>query len=230
PQEERRADAVSRVASRQPWPYTRAMPGLSTLQRSDLEALLEIAEAATSHLDLEELLRVVVERVAQVVPADRCSVILVEEDADQAIVIASHDVPELRRLPIEISRYPEIRRALDSKSAVVIEDALSDPLMEDVRHLLEKKPIASLVVTPLVAQGDAVGALFLRLARSTAFGPHEQAFVRAVASTVANSVRNARLHSSVRKKKEDLERAYHERYLELERLNEQFREANRIKD
>lgn len=206
------------------------MPGLSTLQRSDLEALLEIAEAATSHLDLEELLRVVVERVAQVVPADRCSVILVEEDADQAIVIASHDVPELRRLPIEISRYPEIRRALDSKSAVVIEDALSDPLMEDVRHLLEKKPIASLVVTPLVAQGDAVGALFLRLARSTAFGPHEQAFVRAVASTVANSVRNARLHSSVRKKKEELERAYHERYEELERLNEQFREANRIKD
>ena len=206
------------------------MPGLSTLQRSDLEALLAIAEAATSHLDLEELLRVVVQRVAEVVPADRCSVILVEEDADEAFVIASHDVPDLRRLPIEISRYPEIRHALESKSAVVIEDALSDPLMEDVRHLLEKKPIASLVVTPLIAQGDAVGALFLRLARSTAFGPHEQAFVRAVASTVANSVRNARLHSSVRKKKEDLERAYHERYLELERLNEQFREANRIKD
>lgn len=206
------------------------MAGLSRLQRSDLEALLEIAEAATSHLDLEELLRVVVEKVAQVVPVDRCSVILVEEEADQAIVIASHDVPDLRRLPIEISRYPEIRHALESKSAVVIEDALSDPLMEDVRHLLERKPIASLVVTPLVAQGDAVGALFLRLARSSAFGPHEQAFVRAVASTVANSVRNARLHSSVRKKKEELERAYQERYEELERLNEQFREANRVKD
>lgn len=206
------------------------MPGLSKLQRSDLEALLEIAEAATSHLDLEELLRVVVAKVAQVVPVDRCSVILVEEDADQAIVIASHDVPELRRLPIEIARYPEIRHALESKSAVVIEDVHSDPLMEDVRHLLEKKPVASLVVTPLIAQGDAVGALFLRLARRTAFGPHEQAFVRAVASTVANSVRNARLHSSVRKKKEELERAYHERYEELERLNEQLREANRVKD
>lgn len=206
------------------------MPGLSKLQRSDLEALLEIAEAATSHLDLEELLRVVVGKVAQVVPVDRCSVILVEDDADQAIVIASHDVPELRRLPIEIARYPEIRRALESKSAVVIEDVHSDPLMEDVRHLLEQKPVASLVVTPLVAQGDAVGALFLRLARRTAFGPHEQAFVRAVASTVANSVRNARLHSSVRKKKDELERAYHERYEELERLNEQLREANRVKD
>src|SRR5690606_12903406 len=51
-----------------------------------------------------------------------------------------------------------------------------------------------------------------------------------VASTVANSVRNARLHSSVRKKKDELERAYQERYEELERLNEQLREANRIKD
>jgi len=206
------------------------MPGLSNLQRSDLEALLEIAEAATSHLDLEELLRVVVEKVAQVVPVDRCSAILVEGNSDQAIVIASHDVPELRRLPIEISRYPEIRQALESKSAVVVEDVLSDPLMEDVRHILQKMPVASLVVTPLVAQGDAVGALFLRLARRTAFGPHEQAFVRAVASTVANSVRNARLHSSVRKKKDELERAYQERYEELERLNEQLREANRIKD
>src|SRR5690606_9683497 len=124
----------------------------------------------------------------------------------------------------------EIRKALESKSAVVVEDVHSDPLMRDVRHLLEQKPVASLVVTPLVAQGDAVGALFLRLARRTAFGPHEQAFVRAVASTVANSVRNARLHTSVRRKKEELERAYHERYEELERLNVQLREANRVKD
>lgn len=203
---------------------------LRTLERSDLEALLQIAEAATSHLDLEELLRVVVAKVAEVVPVDRCSAILVEEGVEEAIVIASHDVPELRRLPIDVAKYPEIRKALESKSAVVVEDALSDPLMAQVRHHLVQKPIASLVVAPLVAQGDAVGALFLRLARSTAFGPHEQAFVRAVASTVANSVRNARLHSSVRKRRDELQAAYQERYEELQRLNAQLREANRIKD
>lgn len=205
-------------------------PALESLERSDLEALLQIAEAATSHLDLEELLRVVVSKVAEVVQVDRCSALLVEDGIEQAIVIASHDVPDLRRLPIDIDRYPEIRKALESKAHVVVEDALTDPLMSQVRQYLVEKPVASLVVAPLVAQGDAVGALFLRLARSTAFGPHEQAFVRAVASTVANSVRNARLHSSVRKRRDELQAAYQERYEELQRLNEQLREANRIKD
>lgn len=203
--------------------------GRSQLSRSELEALLEIAEAATSHLELEELLRVVVARIATVVAVDRCSAILLDGD-EHAIVMASHDVPGLRRLRIDMKRYPELREAVQSRVPVVIDDVLTHPLMEEVRPLVSSLPVSSLVVAPLVAQGDAYGALYLRLARDRSFGVHEQVFVRAAASAVANSVRNARLHTSVREKRDELEAAYHERYEDLVRLNEQLREANRIKD
>ncbi len=201
----------------------------SQLSRGELEALLQITEAATSHLELEELLRVVVARIAEVVPSDRCSAILLD-DADYATVMASHDVPHLRRLRIEVDRYPEVRAAVQSLAPVVIDDLHTHPLMENVRPLVSTLPVSSLVVAPLVAQGDAYGALFLRLARNRAFGEHEKAFVRAAASAVANSVRNAKLHTSVRQKRDELEAAYHQRYEELAGLNEQLREINRLKD
>lgn len=199
------------------------------LSRGELEALLEITEAATSQLELEELLRVVVAKIAEIVPSDRCSAILLE-DEDHAIVMASHDVPDLRRLRIEVDRYPEVREAIATRAPVVIDDLHTHPLMEEVRPLVSALPVSSLVVTPLVVHGDAYGALFLRLARDGAFGEHEKAFVRAAASAVANSVRNAKLHTSVRKKRDELEAAYHQRYEELNQLNEQLREASRIKD
>ncbi len=204
--------------------------GTSGLRRLELEALLEITEAATSHLDLEELLRVVVERIASVIEVDRCSAILADGETDEAIVIASHDVPELRRLPIDLRRYPEVQYAMESREPVVIDDVRTDPVMEGVRSLLSSLPVSSLVVAPLVAKGDAYGALYLRLARDRAFAPEEQTFLRAAASTLANSVRNASLHTSVRRRRDELEASYIERYRELDRVNELLRETSRIKD
>lgn len=199
-------------------------------RRLELEALLEISEAATSHLDLEELLRVVVAKIAEVLKVDRCSAILAEKGASQAIVIASHDVPDLRRHPIELARYPEVQRAIESLTPVVIDDIHSDPMLSEVRDLLASVPTSALVVAPLVAMGDAYGALFLRLARGRTFNPDEQSFVRAAASVVANSVRNASLHTSVRRRRDELEAAYLERYRELNEANAKLRDASRIKD
>lgn len=194
----------------------------------DVAALLEILEAATSHLDVEELLRVVVAKIAAVVPVDRCSAILA--DASGARVVASHDVPDLRPLELDLRKYPELVHAFAAKEPLVIDDVRTDPLMEPVRPLVAELPVSSLVVAPLVASGDSYGALYLRLARDRAFGPDEQAFVRAAASALANSIRNASLHTSVRRRRDELEAAYFERYRELDRANELLRETSRVKD
>jgi len=208
----------------------RAMPTVPpTGERPlDLAALLEILEAATSHLDVEELLRVVVAKIAAVVPVDRCSAILA--DGDGARVVASHDVPDLRPLELDLRKYPELVHAFTAKEPLVIDDVRTDPLMEPVRPLVAGLPVSSLVVAPLVASGDSYGALYLRLARDRAFGPDEQAFVRAAASALANSIRNASLHTSVRRRRDELEAAYLERYRELDRANELLRETSRLKD
>ncbi|CAM3684040.1 response regulator [Corallococcus sp. ZKHCc1 1396] len=194
--------------------------------------LLEITQAATSSLELEEILRIAVDKVGQVTGTDRCSVVLVEgSHARTATVVATQEDPSLVQLDIEVARYPELRRALETRQPVLIEEAQRDPLMAEVRTSLLPQGVKSILVQPLICQDDLLGALFLRVSRGDAsIGRDEQEFAQAVAGVLANSIRNARLHTAVKKKREDLELAYVERYRELNDANRRLKELNRLKD
>ena len=197
-----------------------------------MEALLEITQAATRSLELEQILRIALDKVSKVIPTDRCSVVLVEGSSTrQAQVVASMESPDAAALPLDLARYPELRKALETREAVYVENALVDPLMAEVRSHIAPLGVRSILVQPLICQEDLVGALFLRLSRADgSFGREDQEFVRAAAASVANSVRNARLHTALKRKREDLELAYVDRYRELTEANRRLKELNRIKD
>jgi two-component system, sensor histidine kinase ChiS len=196
--------------------------------------LLEITQAATSSLELGQILKIAVEKVGRVLPMDRCSIVLVDgpgEAASNATVMATFERPDFQPLSIDLARYPELRQSLRTREATYVADALSDPLMAEVRPLIAPLGVKSILVQPLISQDDLVGALFLRLSRrSGAFGREEQEFARAVAAALANSVRNARLHAALQKKREDLELKYVDRYRELTEANRRLRELARFKD
>ncbi|GMU01943.1 hypothetical protein KH5H1_60630 [Corallococcus caeni] len=200
--------------------------------RMRMGMLLEITQAATSSLELEEILRIAVEKVGQVTGTDRCSVVLVEgSHARTATVVATQEDPSLVQLDIEVARYPELRRALETRQPVLIEEAQRDPLMAEVRTSLLPQGVKSILVQPLICQDDLLGALFLRVSKGEAsIGRDEQEFAEAVAGVLANSIRNARLHTAVKKKREDMELAYVERYRELTDANRRLKELNRLKD
>jgi two-component system sensor histidine kinase ChiS len=159
-------------------------------------------------------------------------VVLVEgSHARTGTVVATQENPSLVHLEIEISRYPELRRALETRQPVLIERAENDPLMAEVRPNIVAVGVRSVLVQPLVCQDELLGALFLRHSRAgTNFGRDEQAFAQAVAAVLANSIRNARLHTALKRKREDLELAYVERYRELTDANRRLKELNRLKD
>jgi two-component system sensor histidine kinase ChiS len=194
--------------------------------------LLDITQAATSSLELEQILKIAVEKVSQVLPTDRCSVVLVDSPTStEAVVMATRERDDFRPITIDLSKYPELRRSLQTREATYIEDALEDPIMADVMPAIAPLAVKSILVQPLISQDDLVGALFLRLSRRRgAFGPEELEFAKAAAAALANSVRNAKLHASVQKKRDDLELAYVERYRELSEANRRLRELARFKD
>ena len=202
------------------------------VSRLRMEMLLEITQAATSSLELEQILGIAVEKVSRVISSDRCSVILVEGDSPRsAHVVASREIPGAAAMEIDLARYPELRRALETRQTVRVEDALRDPLMEEVRPNIVPLGVRSILVQPLICQDDLLGALFLRVSRSEgSFGREDQEFLQAVAAAVANSVRNARLHTALKRKREELESAYVDRYRELTEANKRLKELNRFKD
>lgn len=200
--------------------------------RTRMEVLLEITQAAASALEPEQVFRLAVERAGRVLSSPRCSVVLVDgADALTARVVASRESPRLTSLQIDLARYPELRKALETRQAVYIGDATTDPLMDEVREQIAPLGIKSILVQPLICQDDLLGALYLRLAQSDrSFVREEQEFAAAVATALANSLRNARLHTALKRKRDELESAYVDRYRELTEANRRLKEINRVKD
>ena len=203
-------------------------------QRSRLrmELLLEITEAAGSTLELSDVLNLAVEKIGRAIPSDRCSVVLVEGSATRtARVVASRAVPNFAPLQLDLARYPELRRALETRRAVHVEDVARDPLMDEVRKHLASLEVRSILVQPLMCSDDLFGALTLRLSGAgLSFAREDREFAQAAATALSNSIRNARLHAALKRKREDLESAYVDRYRELAEANQRLKESSRFKD
>jgi PAS domain S-box-containing protein len=168
------------------------------LPRTELLALLDILDTVTSSLDSRAIAHSIVTRLAEVIPAVRCSLLVVDRPMKRCRVVASHDEPGLEIIEIELDKYPEVRKALETRSAVVVKDVATDPLMAHVRGLLKHLEFHSILVVPLVFGDDVLGSLCLKAARSNLeFTISEVNFCTAVAKASANAFKNALLHDQV---------------------------------
>src|SRR5690606_34159952 len=68
--------------------------------------------------------------------------------------------------PIELRRYPEIRRALDTRQTVLVTDVATDPLYAEAREAWEtggvRVPTRSAIAIPFVMKDQRAGVFFLR--------------------------------------------------------------------
>jgi two-component system NtrC family sensor kinase len=163
----------------------------------ELRALLEITDAVTGTLDVHKVMHAIVDRVGEEVKADRCSILLVDEKLSTCFVLAASDNPEADRLEIDLHKYPEIRKAIETREPVVIEDVDRDPLVDSVREFIVERGYRSLLVLPMVFGKEVLGTLFLRALRGRPFTPGEIRFCKVAAGASANALKNALLYRDV---------------------------------
>jgi two-component system NtrC family sensor kinase len=164
----------------------------------ELRALLEITEAVTGTLDANQVMNLIVRRVGDLVAAQRCSILVVDERRETCYVVAANDNPEATRLEVDLRKYPEIRRALDTREPVHVENVETDPLVEPVREILLQQGYRSMMVLPLVFNREVLGTLFLRATREAPFSDAEIRFCRVAAAASANALKNALLFRDVK--------------------------------
>ncbi|WP_394829897.1 PAS domain S-box protein [Pendulispora albinea] len=171
-------------------------------KEKDAQVVLELTQALASNLDFRGILFTVVQRIAEVAKVDRVSIVLVSEQADLGYVVAASDDAELRDLPIDLSKYPEIRQVLENGEPLVITDAETHPLLEIVRHGARAnagaRAFASIAILPILYEGKPMGVLFVRSKSTFAFGGHELALCTTVSNAMAIALRNARVLQSLR--------------------------------
>jgi two-component system NtrC family sensor kinase len=163
-------------------------------ETNELRSILEITETVTESLDLRTVMSVIVHKVGERVGAQRCSIVLVDEGASRCFVLAASDNPDADMLAIDMTKYPEIRRAVETREPVYIEDVAKDPLLEPVRELLLRQGYRSLLVMPLVFGREVLGTLFLRASREVPFTERDMRFCRVAAAASTNALKNALLY------------------------------------
>lgn len=201
------------------------------LERSGrFELACDVLETTTSSLDLKQVLFHLVSKTAEFLEGDRCSIISVEgswgndEDIPVGRLLVSHEDPNVPELTIDLVKYPEILKSFRTGEVVVVEDVLSDPLMEDVKENISSLPFRSVMALPLAFRGEILGAMLLRATREkTGFTDDEIIMARIIAGASTNALRNASLYQRINKKNEALERVNEELSIanqELENLSQ----------
>ena len=175
-------------------------------ERQELKYVLGILESITSSLDFHTVMFQIASRIAEVVDAIRCSILLVEESSkDRAFVVAANDDRKLKMLPVELSKYPEVMAAIEQKKPVIIEDIEKSDLMKPYVDELLKLNFHSLLVLPIVYQETVLGTLFLRASRKRSFSPDELKFCRVVAHAAASAIKNSMLYQKLEQHARELE-------------------------
>jgi PAS domain S-box-containing protein len=162
----------------------------------DAAVLVELTQALASSLDIRDILHTVVRRIAETLDVDRCSIIVAREGGGRGYVVAASDDAGVQNLPIELEKYPEIQKVLQSREPLTIEDARTHPLLDPVRATAR---FQSLTLLPIAHEDRALGVLFLRSieGRGT-LTDREIAFCQIAANATAVALRNARVLQQLR--------------------------------
>ena len=186
-------------------------------QARDNETLLEIAKSVNSTLDTAEILKQIVHRVATILDdIFRCSIVFIRKESKVGQVVASSDDHNFSPIDIELEKYPEIRKVLESGKPVVVEDVLTNSLLQPVRHHLKSDTFNTIVVLPVVFQKEIIGVMIVRALRSNAgISEEEVRFCELVAHVSANALQNAESFRSYQNETEALKNSHNQIEQEL---------------
>jgi two-component system cell cycle response regulator len=164
-------------------------------------ALVELLRDITTNLPPRELFQVLVRQVAAGLRIPRCSILLAKPGEGRGTVVAASENPVLRELPVDLSRYPEIRRALDGGEVVLVRDVSADPVYQGMSDITT----TSVLVIPFSLRGERAGVFFLRT------GPGDQPldemdlrFAGRVVESAASAIERALAHDEAAQREQTM--------------------------
>ena len=158
-----------------------------------LEDVQRVTEAALAYLDLDDLLKELLDRVTGILDADTAAVLLVEDDGQTLAARAAKGLEEEveRGFRLPVGRGFAGRIAL-AREPVVIEN-LEESTIQPVNPLFREKGVQSLLGVPLVVEGELIGVIHVGSLTPREFHDGEIELLQLVADRVALSIERSRL-------------------------------------
>ena len=196
----------------------RAIEAAERDQRLLVEALHATTTTLTATLDFDEVLDRILSSVAQVVPYDTASIMLIEDDA--ARIVRNQSATDLGReisVPralFKIEDTPTLRLMLTTGRPLAIANtAAYVPWV----HLPQSDWIKSFVGVPIMADGEVIGFLTLNSGKYSTYNQHHAERLLSFANQASSAIRNARHYETIQRHATELERRVVARTAELNR-------------
>jgi two-component system cell cycle response regulator len=128
--------------------------------------MVDILHEVTGQLSSDEIYRILTRRLARALNISRCSLVLARPGDEIGIVATAYEDPSVRNLEVRLERYPELRTALEQGVSVLIEDAHTNPIFEEIRAVWDAEgrevPVRSAIALPFMLDEWRTGVFFLR--------------------------------------------------------------------
>ena len=186
------------------------------LERS--RALLAVVGEAIARLSLSHTLDTAIERVADLLGADRVAVYL--RDDERMAVAASRAVEGPHEAVAEALLDASLQ-ARPGGSIIEIDDAPGDERVEQVRAQLQESGIRSVLALALLVGDEPIGILAVYPRTPRPLSENERALLTALAAQLAVAVQNARLHERVTALYDELKEALASEQEKSKRLHAQ---------
>jgi two-component sensor histidine kinase/putative methionine-R-sulfoxide reductase with GAF domain len=173
-----------------------------------LRLLTETTAAVNSTLDLEEVLHLVAEKVADALRADACFVYLYDTRADELVLRATRGTAV-----DEMGRRPRLRpgegitgaAAAERRPVMIPSAAHLDPRFKQFPNLQEDE-YESILAVPILARGETLaGALNVRTREPREYSREEVELLQSIADQVAQSIVHAQLYAQAQRRVSELE-------------------------
>jgi len=160
--------------------------------RKRVEHVQAVTDAALVHLELDDLFAVLLPRIRDILKADTCAVLLVDEGTNELVARAAVGIEE------EVERAVRIPVGLGFAGRIA--DERQPVILADVDHadvfnpILREKGIKSMLGVPLVVAGDVLGVIHVGALVHRRFTGDDVELLKLVADRVALAIERARLH------------------------------------
>ena len=170
-----------------------------------IDALARISHAVTSDLYLDEILKLIVTVIAEVMDSKICSLMLLDRVTRELSVKATQSVSEFynKKPNAKIGEGIAGRVAQQGEPIVVLD------VRKDKRYLnqaiAKKEKLCSLLSVPLIFKGNVIGVLNCYTTKPRRFKQGEIRVIRSIAGLAAIVIENSRLMVESQAIQEELE-------------------------
>ncbi|MEN6372254.1 MAG: SpoIIE family protein phosphatase [Armatimonadota bacterium] len=169
-----------------------------------VSALEGIAEAGIATTDLQELLNILVLRMAEILNVNSSSIWMFDDEKREFVARASHGAPGLAGYHLSVDRGVA-GIVYNERRLVYTPDVKNDPLIKD--KIIKKQGVKSLISVPLITRGRVVGMMRIDMLEAREFTEDEVGLIEAMASRMAQAIDNIRLYEALTRSRNDLEDA-----------------------